>query len=66
MTRERLANIIALTRGPRGIETVTGIPRRMIQRWARGEREIPEKHAQTLEAARRSILIARLNRKVMA
>ena len=66
MTRERLNNIVALTRGPRGISTITGIDRRMIQRWANGDKEIPEKHAATLEAARRSILMARLNRKVTA
>ena len=66
MTRERLANIIALTRGPRGIETITGIPRRMLQRWAKGERDIPDNHAATLEQARRSILMARLNRQVRA
>jgi len=66
MTRERLNSIVALTHGPRGIETATGIPRRMIQRWQNGSREIPEKHAATLEECRKSILRARLNRMIGA
>lgn len=66
MTRERLESIIALTRGPRGIETVTGIPRRMIQRWQRGVRPIPDNHAATLEEARKTILRRALERKLTA
>lgn len=66
MTIERLESIIALTRGPRGIETVTGIPRRMIQRWQRGVRAIPPDHAATLEEARKKLLRGMLERKVAA
>lgn len=66
MTREHLNNIVALTRGPRGISTITGIDRRMIVRWQEGKLAIPEQHATKLEAARTSILRARLERKLTA
>lgn len=64
MTIECLESIVSLTRGPRGIEAVTGIPRRMIQRWQRGVLPIPPKHAATLEEARKTLLRGMLERKL--
>lgn len=64
--REQLAVVLEIMGGARGTASALGTAdRRMVQRWSKG-REIPDRHAKSIENTYRRLLRERLERKVAA